>query len=73
MKSILEIGDNGIKRWYLDNDLHREDGPAIEYIASGTKYWYRHGKFYKIDGPTIEYSNGRKAWYLHGKRINCSS
>jgi hypothetical protein len=34
---------NGDKYWYLNDKLHREDGPAIE-AANGTKYWYINGK-----------------------------
>ena len=26
-----------------NNELHREDGPAVEY-ASGNKYWFKNGK-----------------------------
>ena len=33
MKYIVEIDDNGTKRWYLNGKLHREDGPAEEYSA----------------------------------------
>jgi hypothetical protein len=33
----------GDKYYYIDNILHREDGPAIE-AANGTKYWYINGK-----------------------------
>ena len=35
---IVKVDDYG-KCWYLDDKLHREDGPAIER-KSGTKYWY---------------------------------
>ncbi len=28
-----------IKYWYLDDKLHREDGPAMEYV-NGTKFWH---------------------------------
>ena len=38
-KSICKIDADGTKHWYLNGNLHREDGPAIEY-ANGTKYWY---------------------------------
>ncbi len=33
--------EDGITRWYKPgtNELHRLDGPAIEY-ANGYKYWY---------------------------------
>jgi len=36
---------NGDKCWFLNSDLHREDGPAIE-DADGTKYWYLNGTEY---------------------------
>ncbi len=39
----VKVSDDGTKRWYLNDKLHREDGPAIEY-ASGTKYWYLNGE-----------------------------
>ncbi len=35
----VEVDDNGDKRWFLNNELHREDGPAIE-LADGTKMWW---------------------------------
>ena len=34
---------DGTKYWYLNDEIHREDGPAIEY-ANGTKCWYIDGK-----------------------------
>ncbi len=49
------------------NQLHRIDGPAIEY-SSGDKVWYINGRHHRIDGPAIEWSNGDKSWYLSGKR-----
>jgi hypothetical protein len=61
------INDYGSKRWYLNNKLHRIDGPAVEY-ADGTKYWYFHGELHRTDGPAIEYANGTKFWYLNGER-----
>jgi len=39
----MKVGPNGSKWWYLNDEYHREDGPAIEY-ASGTKLWYLNGK-----------------------------
>ena len=39
----VEVDDSGNKFWYLNGELHREDGPAIEW-ASGTKEWYLNGK-----------------------------
>jgi hypothetical protein len=36
---------DGTKLWYLNDQLHREDGPAIEY-PNGTKYWYLNDEEY---------------------------
>lgn len=44
--------------------LHRLDGPAIEY-ADGSKEWSQNGQFHLVDGPAIEYADGTKAWYYH--------
>jgi hypothetical protein len=46
--------------------LHREDGPAIEY-TNGNKSWYLNGQLHREDGPAIECTNGDKVWYLNGK------
>jgi hypothetical protein len=55
--------------WRLDRQLHREDGPAIEWI-DGRKEWYLNGKRHRIDGPAIEWSDGSKDWYLNGVKYS---
>jgi len=40
---IVKVYPNGDKEWYLDDKLHREDGPAVE-CTDGTKAWYLNGK-----------------------------
>jgi hypothetical protein len=62
----VKVDFEGNKSWFLDDELHREDGPAIE-DANGYKAWYLMGKLHREDGPAIEYSNGDKAWSLNGK------
>jgi hypothetical protein len=52
--------------WYLNDKLHRVDGPAVE-CDSGSKYWYLNGKLHRVDGPAVEYANGHREWYLNGK------
>jgi hypothetical protein len=66
-KPICEIKKDGSKFWYLNGILHREDGPAVEYI-NGNKYWYLNGQRHRIDGPAFEDVNNYKAWYLNGHR-----
>jgi hypothetical protein len=49
-----------------NGQLHREDGPAIEY-KDGRKDWYLHGQRHREDGPAIEHPNDCKQWWFHGK------
>ena len=65
-KPECKIDKYGTKRWYLNGKLHREDGPAIEWIT-GTKYWCLNGKYHREDGPAVEYESGSKFWYLNDK------
>jgi len=60
----VEVDDGGSKYWYLNDQYHREDGPAIE-CADGDKHWYLNGKCHREDGPAVEYANGTKHWYLN--------
>jgi len=63
----VTVSDNGTKHWYLNNKLHRVDGPAVEY-ADGSKHWYHDGKPHRVDGPAIEGADGSKIWYVDNKR-----
>ena len=59
----LTIDVDGTKRWFNeDGDLHREDGPAIEF-ANGTKFWCIYGYYHRINGPAIEHNWGDNQWW----------
>ena len=67
---------DGTKYWYLDQGehihwmdekLHREDGPAIEH-PDGCEEWYFHGERHRKDGPAIFRGPCQKEWYLNGKQ-----
>lgn len=64
----VKVWANGRKEWYLNDQRHREDGPAIER-ADGTKSWWLNGDLHREDGPAIEHADGGKSWYLNGKRL----
>lgn len=64
IKYNVKVYPNGSKYWYLNEELHREDGPAIE--RAEVKRWYLNGKLHREDGPAIEYSSGEKHWLLNG-------
>jgi hypothetical protein len=65
----LKIEQDGTKYWYLDNKLHREDGPAVEFIV-GENYWYLNNQLHREDGPAIEGIRGEKIWCLKGKEVS---
>ena len=58
---------DGSKRWFLNGELHREDGPAIDAVT-GTKKWFLNGELHREDGPAVEWANGGKEWWINGER-----
>ena len=56
------------KRWVMNGQHHRLDGPAIEYL-NGEKHWYVYGSLHRLDGPAIEYPNKSDQWYFRGLRV----
>jgi hypothetical protein len=72
MKNGIEIDAYGNKFYYLNDLLHREDGPAFEDTGV-TKTWWQHDKRHRSDGPAIEWAHGYKEWWFHGKQIKCNS
>lgn len=64
--SEMKVNRNGDKRWYLNGQKHRTDGPAIE-LADGGKEWWLNGQRHRIGGPAIEWADGRKSWWLNGR------
>jgi hypothetical protein len=67
MSDESHINADGTKRWYLNGQRHREDGPAIEF-ANGDKMWFLDGKQHRTDGPAMEWASGDKSWYLYDQR-----
>ena len=62
----VKVYPNGTKYWYLNGQLHREDGPAIEW-ANGSNSWCLNGHLHREGGPAVEYADGDKYWYLNGQ------
>ena len=60
----VNVSADGTKYWYLNNRLHRPDGPAIEHSGGGNE-WYFNGKRHRTDGPAHDFI-GNKWWYLNG-------
>ena len=51
MKDGCHIEPNGDKSWWKDGKLHREDGPAVEWV-NGYQSWWMYG--FKIQRPKTE-------------------
>ena len=64
----VKVFGNGSKEWRLNDKLHREDGPAIEW-ADGNKSWWLNGERHRKDGPACEWADGSKSWWLNGKKV----
>jgi len=65
----VKVYDTGDAMWFLGGKLHREDGPACEFV-NGYKEWYLNGELHREDGPAIEWADGSKWWYLNGKEVS---
>jgi hypothetical protein len=63
----LEIDAMGTKRWWVNGQLHRIDGPAIEY-SNGDKSYYQYGVLHREDGPAIDWESSTE-WHYKGKYI----
>jgi len=54
----------GDVRWYLNKELHRTGGPAVERV-DGSCEWWLYGQLHREDGPAIEWANGSCFWYVN--------
>jgi hypothetical protein len=59
----VEINSYGDKYWYQNDQLHRLDGPAVEW-ANGDKFWYQNDQLHRLDGPAYESANGEKYYFI---------
>ena len=67
-KQYIYTHSVGDKFYYKDPEmtiLHREDGPAIEWVG-GDKVWYVNGELHRLDGPATKWVGGDKGWYING-------
>ena len=67
LKYRIKVTKGGTRCYYNNaGQLHRDDGPAVEY-ADGLKYWYQNGQKHRTDGPAVVGPNGYKEWYQDGQ------
>jgi len=63
------VSPDGTQHWFLNGNLHREDGPAVVW-ADGTQYWCLNGNLHREDDPAIVWADGTKSWYLNGIELS---
>ncbi len=63
------VNKEGVKHYYLDGKLHRENGPAIEY-PDNSPWWFINDEFRPEDEISLEQNTSSKFWYLNGQRID---
>jgi len=64
----VRVYKEGKREWYLNNQRHREDGPATER-SNGSREWYLNGQRHREDGPAIETAHGICKWFLNGEQV----
>jgi hypothetical protein len=45
------VGPDGYQSWWLNDQRHRDDGPAVIY-PDGTQEWWINGKLIKVEKKT---------------------
>lgn len=77
MKAVIE----STKQVYEDKivwvhpetgDLHRIEGPAIEWFSGAKEYW-QFGVPHRVEGPALVWSDGSVEYYLEGRQFSESS
>lgn len=64
----VRVDERGNIFWFINDKLHRKDGPAIEKV-DGYKAWYIDDKLHREDGHAVEYADGSKDFYLNGVEL----
>jgi hypothetical protein len=67
LKNGLIVNENGTQRWYKNDKLHNENGPAVSYSnPNGYEAWYKDGILHRTDGAAINYDTGEQSFYING-------
>ena len=62
---LVESND-GTRGWFLNDKLHRNDGPAV-VRPDGSEAWCQYGRLHREDGPAKTSADGTQSWYRRGK------
>jgi hypothetical protein len=68
MKNSVIVYKNSTDAWYVNQRLHRTDGPAI-IRADGSQVWCVNGRLHRTDGPAFIHTDGSQEWYLNDRDL----
>jgi len=60
---------DGLRRWYLNGELHRDNDKPAVICADGKQEWYLNGKLHREDGPAVIWADGEKQWWVNDKLL----
>jgi len=66
MRNGLIVDTDGTQEWYVRDQLHRTDGPAVIH-ANGSQEWYVNNRLHRTDGPAVIHANGSQEWYVNNR------
>jgi len=66
VKNGLIVDEFGRKQWFVNDQLHRTDGPARIW-PDGRQEWWVDGRRHRTDGPAVIYANGSQEWWVCGQ------
>lgn len=61
---------DGTEKWYQDDLIHRETGPAVIGDNGQSLVWFKHGMMHRDDGPAVILMRNEiksEKWFLNGK------
>ena len=67
MLNGLVIDEYGCHRYYKDDKIHRDDGPAI-ILPAGSQKFFIEGKLHNEYGPAVVSYLGMREYYIDGRR-----
>ncbi len=64
-----DTDSNGTKRWFKNEELHRDGNQPAAIFANGRKCWFKNGELHRDNNqPAVILSNGSKRWFKNGKQ-----
>jgi starvation-inducible outer membrane lipoprotein len=65
----LEVWDEGLKRWYKNGKIHRDNDQPAVIDVDGYKAWHKNGEYHRDNNLPAIIKDDMKWWYINGKYI----